>query len=71
MVVCLKHNKENKILYWKTNTLTHMVVYTVSHLSSGRGTDLPRGPAVKNLPAKAGDTGSIPGPGRFHMPWDN
>ena len=22
----------------------------------------------KNLPAKAGDTGSIPGPGRSHMP---
>ena len=22
----------------------------------------------KNLPANAGDTGSIPGPGRFHMP---
>ena len=22
---------------------------------------------VKNLPADAGDTGSIPGPGRFHM----
>ena len=26
---------------------------------------------VKNLPANAGDTGSISGPGRFHMPWDN
>ena len=24
---------------------------------------------VKNLPANAGDTGSIPDPGRFHMPW--
>ena len=23
---------------------------------------------VKNLSANAGDTGSIPGPGRFHMP---
>ena len=29
------------------------------------------GPVVKNLPAKAGDTGSIPGPGRSHMPWSN
>ena len=28
--------------------------------------DFPGGPAVKNLPAKAGDTGSIPGPGGFH-----
>ena len=27
--------------------------------------DLPGGPVVKNLPANVGDTGSIPGPGRF------
>ena len=26
---------------------------------------------VKNTPANAGDTGSIPGPGRSHMPWSN
>ena len=26
------------------------------------------GPVVKNPPASAGDTGSIPGPGRLHMP---
>ena len=25
----------------------------------------------KNLPANVGDTGSIPGPGRSHMPWGN
>ena len=24
---------------------------------------------VKNIPANAGDTGSIPGLGRCHMPW--
>ena len=30
--------------------------------------DFPGGPVVKNLPANAGDTGWIPGPGRFHMP---
>ena len=29
--------------------------------------DFPGGTADKNLPADAGDTGSIPGPGRFHM----
>ena len=29
------------------------------------------GPVVKNLPANAGDMGSIPGPGRSHMPWGN
>ena len=27
----------------------------------------PGGSMVKNLPANAGDTGSIPGPGRSHM----
>ena len=33
--------------------------------------DLPGGAVVKNLPANAGDTGSIPGPGRSHVPWSN
>ena len=31
----------------------------------------PRGPVVKNLPANAVDTGSIPDLGRFHMPRGN
>ena len=29
--------------------------------------DFPAGPVVKNLPANAGDAGSIPGLGRSHM----
>ena len=29
---------------------------------------LPGGPVVKNVPTNAGDTGSTPGLGRFHMP---
>ena len=33
--------------------------------------DFPNSPEVKNLRVNAGDTGLIPGPGRFHMPWDN
>ena len=33
--------------------------------------DFPGGAVVKNPPAKAGDTGSSPGPGRSHMPWSN
>ena len=28
----------------------------------------PSGPVVKNPPGNAGDTGSIPGPVRFHIP---
>ena len=31
----------------------------------------PGGPVVKNLLCNAGDTGSIPGPGRSHVPRDN
>ena len=33
--------------------------------------DLSHGPVVKNPSANAGDTGSIPGPGRFHMGQSN
>ena len=33
--------------------------------------DFPGGVVVKNPPANAGDTGSIPGPGRSHMLWSN
>ena len=29
--------------------------------------DFPGCPVVKNLPVNAGDTGSVPGLGRFHM----
>ena len=34
-------------------------------------TDFPSGPVVKNPPANARDTGSTPGPGRFHMQQGN
>ena len=33
--------------------------------------DFPGGTVVKNPPANAGDTGSIPGPGRPRMPQSN
>ena len=35
------------------------------------GRDFPGGAVVKNPPAKAGDTGSSPGPERSHMPQSN
>ena len=41
--------------------LGHFVVYTVFK-------DFPGGPADRSPPANAGDTGSSPGPGGFHMP---
>ena len=31
--------------------------------------DFPGGLVIKNLPANSGDTGLIPGAGRFHMQW--
>ena len=33
--------------------------------------DFPGGAVVKNLPANAGDMGSIPSPGRSYMPQNN
>ena len=33
--------------------------------------DFPGGPVVNSLPANAGDTGSVPGLGQFHIPQDN
>ena len=35
------------------------------------GLDIPGDAMVKNPPATAGDTASIPGPGRSHMPRSN
>ena len=31
----------------------------------------PGGSVVKNPPANAGDMGSVPDPGRSHMPWNS
>ena len=39
--------------------------------SERRREDFPGGPVIKNSSVNAGDIGSIPGLGRFHMPWDN
>ena len=33
--------------------------------------DVPGGSVAGNLPVNAWDTGSIPGPGRFHVLWNN
>ena len=42
---------------------------TAAHCSKKGGKKaFPGGPLVKILPVSAGDMGSTPGPGRFHMP---
>ena len=33
--------------------------------------EFPGGPLVGSQPVNPGDMGSIPDPGRFHMPWSN
>ena len=37
------------------------------HSIKGENRDFPGGPLVKNSLARAGDSGSVPGPGRSHM----
>ena len=45
--------------------LSNKDIKTKQNKTKNRG--FPGGAVVKNLPAIAGDTGSIPGPGRSHM----
>ena len=58
---------------WFALLLRPFSVYLFTHLFvknwSGRG--LPGGSVVKNPPASVGDMGSIPEPGRSHMPRSN
>ena len=55
-------------LPWSDETMTSF--YLNYHLKNPNLT-VPGGPVVKNLPDRARDMGSIPAPGRFHMPWGN
>ena len=45
--------------------------FTLEHAPEIIWKDLAGGPVVRNLPANAGDTSSIPGPGGSHMTWSN
>ena len=56
--------------------LQHFKVHNVIFLKKTFGLknvskDIPGGTVVKNPPTNAGDTGSIPGPGTFHILWGN
>ena len=44
---------------------------TEKHTLKSRARGFPDSLAVKNSPVNAGDVGSIPGPGRFHMSQSN
>ena len=54
-------NKTEVYVVYKKPTL-HIKIHT---------RNFPGGPVVRNPPANAEDTGSIPGLGRSHMPWSN
>ena len=43
------------------------VFFILEKISQG----IPNSSVIKNLPANAGDRGSIPGPGRSHMMWSH
>ena len=63
---------------WSVHFIISLLPITVTLLFTTKnvcmrvaGCDFPGGPVVKNLPASAGDTGSIPGLGRLHTPQGN
>ena len=56
-----QNNAANKILRI-TKKINYVIVLKMLNLDFADGT------VVKNLPAKAGDTGSRPAPGRSHVP---
>ena len=51
--------------------LGRKVMTNLDSILKSRDMGFPGSTVEKNLPANAGDTGSIPGPGRFHMPQSN
>ena len=60
MKVYLEQNLVDKI---SPLSCTHEILANLTGISLA----FADGPVVKNPSANAGDTGSIPGPGRFHM----
>ena len=52
--------KESRLYYIKNHSILKIIFL-----------DFPDGTVDRNMPGKAGDTGSILGLGRFHMPWSN
>ena len=54
-------------IFYKVNKNTFQISGKIKVLCKE---DFPGGPVVKNPRANAGDTGSIPGLGRSHRPWN-
>ena len=64
----LKQRLQNKQLkLHQTKKFLHSKASSKWKCNLPNGEDTPSGPVIKNLPASAGDTGWIRGPGRFRM----
>ena len=63
-----KAREEGHVAYRAT---TFRLGVVVNRYSKAGNVGFASGSVVKNLPANAGDTGSIPSPGRSHMPLNN
>ena len=55
----------------ETTMRYHLTRVRMAIIKKSTSKDFPGGAVVKNPPANAGDTSSIPGPGRSHMPRSN
>ena len=62
--------------HWTTMEalIAHFLLWRSSHIGRSITSslwDFPGGPGVGSLPANVGDTGSVPGPVKFHVPQNN
>ena len=66
-----KEISSDLIKHQKVFISVHRLEFYIKVLYKYRVGGFPGGTVVKNPPANAGDTGSIPGPERSHMPRSN
>ena len=65
------HSNQDIEHFHHTRKFPHAPSQSTSLKSKTTTRDFPGGTVVKNPSANAGDMGSIPGPGRSHMPRSN
>ena len=66
-----KKKKRERARERKREGKGEILLYRKMPAIKSRRRGFPGGARVENLPANAGDTGSIPGRGRSHMPQSN
>ena len=68
-----KKNSVQLYLYLESTLFISSTIFSKNRTKRMKKThrDFPGCPVVKNPPVNDGDTGLIPGPGRFHMSWSN